>query len=190
MLKALIAIPLSLLLLGTSVPSGTVPGKFVGWNPNRPLTWKDFKGKPDKRSPAAALSHVGIPYSYKSNKEGNIVVNLRCVFDKSKSWVKPGKTARLLSHEQFHFNIGELHVRKMRKAIHGLSAKPIKTFDKRFKKVFDSYYKKYRAAQKAYDKETNHSINEAVQQSWERKTTAEFAKYADYKYATIVLKVN
>ena len=151
-----------------------------GTNNNRPLTWHDFKGRPDLNSSHDALTHWEINYILQNIrftgdtvKIGNFSVKLE--LNTGKSWTKPEKqTVRLLKHEQGHFDLGLICQREMLKQLHNtvfLKA----GFQDKIKNIFTSILQKYQALSNTYDAETNHSINQEAQDKWNNFFTQELA---------------
>ena len=152
----------------------------IKWNQNRPLTWEDFKGKPKQNSPYYAMTFSGISISsqYLNN---NLEVQIHCTFSPQASWVKKDKaTEQLLQHEQMHFNITELHARKMRKAIDKLSIEDPQEKMKAVEKLFNEIYQENSLMQAQYDKESNHSINSPKQLYWNKTILLELKKLNNY----------
>lgn len=142
----------------------------IDWRENRPLTWADFKGKPDRNSGAAAVTYWNTVYTYKVEFRDcvyDITFNIRNVFDAQSSWVlwKSINNEYLLGHEQLHFDINELFTRKL--------AIELKTmvYTSNFKNEIDSIYNANRAEcttmEAQYDTETKHSNNSNMQYRWE-----------------------
>ncbi|UJH92241.1 DUF922 domain-containing Zn-dependent protease [Antarcticibacterium sp. 1MA-6-2] len=92
------------------------------------------------------------------------------------------KSDYLLSHEQLHFDITELHARKLRKHLSHLS---IDQLSKKPKEVLNSFYtkvEKERAAmQLQYDRETKHSLNKEAEAKWQLFVKEELQKLEDYQ---------
>lgn len=84
----------------------------IYYTSSNPLTWNDFKGKPDNNSVAAAITASGFGYKadFKSSgTKSQLNIGIYCYFNKKSSWVKPGKTTDyILAHEQHHFDISFL----------------------------------------------------------------------------------
>lgn len=151
-----------------------------GTNTNRPLTWNDFKGRPDPNSSHDALTHWEINYSlqdihYKGDtvKIGSFSVKLE--LNTNKSWTKPEKqTARLLKHEQGHFDIGLICQRTMLKLLNNTVF--VKTgFQEKIQSIFSATLQQYQALSNTYDVETNHSINQEAQDKWNNFFAQELA---------------
>jgi hypothetical protein len=104
----------------TKMPAAEV----IFYNVQKPLTWLDFKGKPEQASPASAITASGFGYKADlKNKgtKGQLNVGIYCYFNKNNSWVKEGKAVDyILTHEQNHFNISfiaaSIFVEKMKAA--------------------------------------------------------------------------
>jgi hypothetical protein len=152
----------------------------IEWQNDRPLTWEDFKGEPDKESPYYALTYSGISLS--SHYEGEaLFVKVICTFSPNQSWVKKGKeTADLLLHEQMHFNITEIHARKIRQAISKLDKTTPKKIIKKVDELFNLYFKESKEMQSKYDRETDHSVNTNEQIKWNKLIKTELDKLNAY----------
>ena len=89
----------------------------IVWNNAQPLQWTDYKGSPSSSYHAYTHSNIGFSYAskiYRDRTELKFVVENK--FNPSRSWVRQSKrTASLLKHERLHFDISELHARKLRK---------------------------------------------------------------------------
>jgi hypothetical protein len=81
----------------------------IYYNFNKKLIWKDFKGKPEERSDAIAITFSGFGFlagMQSKNGKTNIAITVYCYFSKQNSWIKPGKeSAYALTHEQHHFDV-------------------------------------------------------------------------------------
>ncbi len=132
------------------------------------LTWKDFKGKVNKRSSYFASTSSG--YKYNAAFVGDSLrIVLPCMFYPGKSWVKKGKeTPSLLKHEQGHFDLTEIYTRKMRQEI-ASKKYHVKKVNIAITKVIKKYSKQLSLAQGKYDTQTNHSIIEKQQEKWNEK---------------------
>ncbi len=98
----------------------------MAWSPDYKLQWSDFQGTPNNNSDAAATTASGITFGYRlSETDGNITdftADVTAHFYPDKSWYKPEEVSNhILEHEQLHFDITELHARKLRQQISELS---------------------------------------------------------------------
>ena len=152
------------------------------------LTWKDFKGKVNKRSSYYASTSSG--YQYNAAFVGDSLrIVLPCMFYPEKSWVKKGKeTEALLKHEQGHFDLTEIYTRKMRREI---SSKKyaVKKVNKGIVKIIKKYSQQLNTAQKKYDSQTNHSVIEAEQQKWNKKIEGDLQSSELYSKPIFMVKV-
>jgi len=84
----------------------------------------------------------------------------------SRSWIRPSKkTDALLRHEQLHFNISELFMRKVLKELSNTRFSV--NFEKEIKSIVQKEKREREAMQSLYDNETQHSHNSIQQRKWE-----------------------
>ena len=105
------------------------------------LSWKDFKGKPDKKSPfdaETASERSGLAWKAKVTKSGGVwaaeatvnpsSLDLKASMNRGLSWVRKGKqSADLLRHEQGHFDIENVLVEKGEIAIKSVATGAVGT---------------------------------------------------------------
>ncbi|MEM0997362.1 MAG: DUF922 domain-containing protein [Bacteroidota bacterium] len=142
----------------------------IRWRKNRRLTWDDFRGRPDRRSPMDALTESGISFSWSCDYRG-FQHETYSMFVPDKSWVKEESDA-LLRHEQLHFDITELHARKIRKYF-GELRYPCRLGQRGINSAAQRLIRESSAMQQRYDRETNHSLREEEQVRWERYVARE-----------------
>ncbi|MDF2187556.1 DUF922 domain-containing protein [Paraflavitalea sp. CAU 1676] len=156
--------PIFTFLLATL--TGIGQANLIDWNSSRRLSWEDFKAAPDAASNNAALtsSSINVEFGY-DDEELQYTIN--CRFDKTKSWVRV-RNATILQHEQGHFDIAELHARKLNQALkaYRFNAKTVSTDVNR---IYDSVMVLHHSAQNEYDKETDFSRNKDKQVIWLKK---------------------
>jgi len=143
----------------------------IEWKEGQRLTWLDFKGTPKRLSPNEALTDSGMSIELKCDNNTSEVI-VKCFFDRSKSWTKDTESAYLLAHEQLHFDITELFVRKLRKQLSDIGNN-CRYLNDHVEKYYHQNYKEYVAYQDAYDRESNHSINKEKQAFWEQKVATD-----------------
>lgn len=146
--------------------TGIGQANLIDWSPARKLNWDDFKASPDAASSNAALtsSSINVEFGY-DDEELQYTIN--CRFDKTRSWVKI-RTAAILSHEQGHFDIAELHARKLNQALKAYRFNP-KTVSNDVNRIYDSVMVLHHTSQNEYDKETDFSRNKNKQVIWQKK---------------------
>jgi len=154
---------------------------LIDWNADRKLTWDDFKAKPDKNSPNAALTGTNIKFNFSYSSDKGFRFHISCQFDKNSSWGRI-KTDYILSHEQGHFDIAEIYARKLFKALKEYRPDVDKA-NKEVNKIYEKIMNELHDAQLQYDRETNFSINKPEQNRWLIKISDELKNseaYADY----------
>ena len=158
---------LALMLFSWVLCAQNLNGRIY-WSGDTDLGWKDFKGKPKNNHPFDAETNWAVEYSCALNGD-TLRFTLKCYFDMNGSWVKKGKgTEVLLNHERNHFDLGEVYARKMRKALLEYAYHRI-TIDKDVQTIYDKMFSECQSVQKQYDKETDHSKNQAKQDKWDTK---------------------
>ena len=155
----------------------------IVWSSDRKLTWDDFRARPQARSAAVALTASGITFGYSIQKRNNNIVDFEARisthFYPDKSWVvQDHANEHILRHEQLHFDITELHVRKLREAVSKLKAS--NTVTKQLDELHVLVNKQLREVQSNYDEQSNHSINVEAQKQWEAFVEDELQKLAEY----------
>ncbi len=162
-----------------TVAFAQMPANKMNWKENT-LSWKDFEGNPEGGSSFDASTNSGISYSWSlrsSEEKAEFLYKVDTFFYPELSWVKPGKNSPLLlAHEQLHFDITELHGRKLRKTM----AEFVPDLKSDIKKVLERIYQKNensrRQMQEKYDRETRHGQNEEAQEKWETFINSELDK--------------
>ncbi|EDP70386.1 hypothetical protein FBALC1_06503 [Flavobacteriales bacterium ALC-1] len=156
----------------------------ITWNASKKLTWADFKADPNLESNAAALTASGITFGYSVKTSGNRIIDfstsVEAHFYPNKSWyLKEKSDAYILKHEQLHFDITELYVRKFREQIDRLRVN--QNLKEQLNKLHVSVNEALNETQKRYDKQSNHSINTEMQKQWESFIEAELKTLDNYK---------
>jgi hypothetical protein len=154
---------------------------LIDWNASRKLTWEDFKGPIDAESKNAALTSSSINIEFGFDDEG-LEYSIKCSFNKQKSWVRVHNN-EVLAHEQGHFDLAELHARKLFKAMKGYKFNA-KSVSDDVNKIYDSLMNVHHAAQNLYDQETDYSRNKVKQEEWQKKIADDLKalqQFASYK---------
>ncbi|WP_426430900.1 DUF922 domain-containing protein [Winogradskyella sp. HB-48] len=156
----------------------------ITWNDTRKLTWEDFKGSPNSNSDAVALTASGITFGYSVKTTGKRIIgystSVQAHFYPNKSWYLTEKADNyILAHEQLHFDITELYVRKFRQQLERLVVNQnIKT---QMNQIHVAINEALDKTQKTYDEQTNHSINVEAQNYWGNYIKEELKKLEKYK---------
>lgn len=149
------------------------PPTEIAWSLNRPLTWEDFRATP----PPAGEEQAKTVYllSYESRCRGlDFTVDVTAIMLPLQSWVKAfvratvAGSARVLRHEQTHFNLTEVHARRMRRYFKELY-NPCGLPDERLREAVDRFVKEEAEAQGRYDKETQYGRNDVAQGRWDQE---------------------
>lgn len=158
-----------------SEDGGGLTGREIKWKSNQRLSWDDFKGKPDRFTYMDAVTESGIVFNWSCDWSG-FHTEVFAMFDPGKSWVKRSSaSAYLLEHEQAHFDITEIHARKLRKRLSELS-NPCRMGSRGIQSIADKVYKESAAMQNLYDEETYHSKNRKKQAEWLKKISSELKR--------------
>lgn len=159
------------------------------WNENKRLTYDDFKGP----VPADKLDHKAITFSMIEIKfdqtAESVKANVFSYFQRDLSWMRNDwKNDYTLRHEQGHFDITEIHARKVRKKLSGMKISR-KNGKEKINKACKKLVKQHHKAQEKYDNATSYSIREKNQKEWSAKIAKELKKLDAYKNSTVELKL-
>ena len=140
--------------------------EMIPWRNQRKLSWDDFLSSPQKQGDAVASTSTSLGISYQV-KNGELSYTITCHFSKRKSWGLL-KTEYILAHEQAHFDITELHARKLYEALYHYEYNP-DSFKKDIAAIYERIVKEKEGMQGAYDSETDHSRKKRLQYDWLEK---------------------
>ncbi len=153
------------------------------WSETRKLNWGDFKGTPNLGDDYVASTNSGISFSYSiGSRNGEFIFDYTVLsnFYPEQSWYKPeAASVYILKHEQTHFDISELHARKLRKKLAAIAV------GENIKAEVDQLYseteRERRAMQKAFDKESDHSKIKDGEYKWRNYIATELQNYDGWK---------
>jgi predicted secreted Zn-dependent protease len=152
---------------------------LIDWKADYKLNWGDFKARPDANSPNAALTSTAIKFDFSYN-DGNLKFHTRCQFDKSISWGRV-KNDYILSHEQGHFDITEIHARKLNKALKEYTVDNANNVSRDLNKIYEKTMRELHNMQTAYDAATDFSINHDKQNEWLKKISDELKELKNFE---------
>jgi hypothetical protein len=160
------------------------PAASILWSVNRPLTWADYQARPPARHDVSALTSYAL--SFDNNCDGG-TYHFRIVtaFLQDKSWVDPGVLVNAtvsqwtLQHEQTHFDLSELHARKMRKAIRTI-ADPCRMTEDQRRALIAPFVAEDRDTQHRYDRETSNGQDRRWQSEWIRNVSTQLEALRQY----------
>jgi len=172
--------PLFILLI--AIPSLFVFGKRIPWSQSRKLTNHDYKAVDPHKSKSAygALTHHKISISY-TISAGSIEYEVTEYFVPDSSWMKlytgPKITpqekdinhyqaTRGLSHEQGHFDLGEIYARRLSAALTHYGRK---SNEDQLADTINTLLKEMARVENTYDRETLHSQDSLAQDHWNHK---------------------
>jgi len=149
------------------------------------LSWNDFLVRPasEYNSKFAASVSTGLDFKWDyniDNAQQNFTYKVRACLYPASSWVfEHKKDSSLLAHEQLHYDITELHARKLRKLVSGykLGRNIRKDLKVIYRRVEASRYK----MQSDYDRESVHSKEKEKQHLWDVKIDSLLKVYKVYK---------
>ncbi|APU69310.1 DUF922 domain-containing protein [Christiangramia flava] len=157
----------------------------ISWSQNRPITWSDFRGAPEENSPYSANVNSGIGYSWSystASGEPILVFEVSCSFYPELSWRKATITDAdyLLEHERAHFDISELHARKLQQALENYEIGRTVRLDLR--RIYQKIESERVAMQERFDKETSHSENRNKELEWQVYIDRELEKLKSFQH--------
>jgi hypothetical protein len=146
------------------------------WSAGRRLRWNDFRGRPPADGEEVAKTAYALFYVWKCGRDA-FDFRVIAAFRPRQSWVKAvvlkdtalGRSA--LGHEQTHFDIAEVHARRMRRYFGALADACRKT-DRELTDLARRLIQAEKAEQQRYDAETDHGLRSDQQGAW----TAEVAR--------------
>ena len=148
------------------------------WESGVKLAWKDFKGIPreDRGSiKAETYGEIVTVDSYFEDEIPKFKVN--CFFLKDKSWTITNNPLSL-QHEQIHFDIFEVHTRKIRKAFDSLNQNKIKDL-KIYETKFNEIFSKNSSINDRFDDDVQ--LHRERQVKWITKIHLELKNLKDYE---------
>ena len=183
---SLIAFLLSFAIGSLTAQESTDDSNRIYWNNWYKLEWSDFQASPKEETTVAALSSIGLPYSYSTDGEGVLNLTINVCFIKNESWSKPAEqNDLLLQHEQIHFDIAELHRRMIVKAI--LEANFTKeNYKEKLNEIINQIWRRdYKLMQRRYDKDTNFSNVIKEQINWNKYVSQQLRNLKDFNYTEV-----
>ncbi|WP_024773125.1 DUF922 domain-containing protein [Aquimarina macrocephali] len=157
---------------------------LILWQKDRKLTWDDFKGIKHQPKDVHLIHQVaacGIEFKesfFQKTPEDLPVVDVKLYFNKYRGWTITNDI-KILEHEQIHFDIAELHTRKIRKKVFDLKTKEILNIYE-YVNIVDSIFKECDTYQDKYDDEV--LLNHDRQQEWKHLIYKELEELKEYEY--------
>jgi Bacterial protein of unknown function (DUF922) len=171
--------------------------QVIEWSSARQLSKDDFKGRVSPNAPNASLSWLNIDASWEC-EAGELFATARATFDPTRSWwrgaqgniwegagertsgvsrthveARRGMVQRdmqLLEHEQLHFDLTEIAVRRIRKRFVELkNACDDPDGREELRHTIAEVDRELQEEQARYDRETSHGTNAVAQDQWKRR---------------------
>ena len=142
------------------------------WSAARRLRWSDFRAQPPGRGEEGAKTGYALFYAWKCRGEA-FEFRVIAAFRPRQSWVKTvivndsAQSRSALGHEQTHFDLAEMHARRMRRSFNALPDACRKT-DRELTALARQLLQEEKAEQRRYDAETGHGLRAAEQATWSR----------------------
>ena len=153
-------------------------GDTLFYNTGRKLVWPDFKGRPDNKSIAAAVTSSGFGYTCMmkaKNRVMSINISVYCFYDKVQSWVKSGMASDYaLLHEQHHFDIAYIATCLFINRLKTTTFK-MENYAGKLNKIYDECYDEMEKMQNDYDCQTKNGQLKNIQREWNNKIDGQLA---------------
>ena len=182
-MKSLAVLALTLATIGAgSAQTNTSKLQPIPWSASRHLTWADYLGAPDFSTDAAAMTVYLIGYSTECTGD-RLSFSVTTTFQPDRSWVRSSvlestvRATRLLEHEQLHFDLSELHARKIRQWLAGLS-KACSMTRGELEKLVTNRVRDITSTQLEYDRDTDFGLDARAQAKWSADTAKALDKMA------------
>lgn len=155
----------------------------IQWSEDRKLTWADFKGAPNGSQEFVASTNSGVSFSFSYSERNGVTkvdYEIYSNFYPNLSWYRPEKVSDyILAHEQLHFDISELHARKIRKEFSDIPR------DRDFKEKAEAIYNRMegerRSMQRQYDFDSDHSNIDEEEYRWRSYVAEQLKVYDNWK---------
>lgn len=154
----------------------------IEWKEDRPLTWADFKADPPEDDPFTANTNSGISYSWTystSTGRPDLRYEVHTYFYPELSWAREQEeNDYILAHEQLHFDISELHARKLRKELKEYEIG--RNIRRDLKIIYNRIENEREAMEEAYDTESDHSKNREAELRWRKMVAKKLSELQQY----------
>jgi uncharacterized protein DUF922 len=157
----------------------------LGWSATRRLSWSDFQGIAPTRADASALTAYSLFHGATCTGKA-FEFRVIAAFLPRQSWVLPAVLAnpttsgRTLRHEQTHFDLVEVHARRMRRYFAELFEPCMKTAEE-LGVLAQRFVREEAAAQRKYDEETNHGRVTRKQAEWDAEVGRQLASLGKFQ---------
>ena len=142
------------------------------WASDRLLTWTDFRGTSPHDGVEGALTGYSLLFGVSCTGSA-FAYEVSAVFLPHQSWVKPivladpDERRYTLRHEQTHFDLTEVHARRVRKLLREVYD-PCRTGHDSVRTGPERVIAAEADVQRRYDDETRHGLDRVRQRSWDQ----------------------
>ena len=155
----------------------------IPWSATERLTWTDFRGAPNSSGEYVASTNSGISFGFsysERNGVGKVDITIVSNFYPDLSWYRPDTVSEyILAHEQTHFDITEIHARKLRKRLSTLPHN--REYKDKASTIYNAIEAERRAMQRKYDGETDHSNAKEMEYKWREFVKQQLIDYNNWK---------
>lgn len=176
------------------IPDASIYEKGFNWNANRKLKTKDFKAELEAAAASGGeenqrrnvYAHIDVRYQYgKPRQGGNGFVLIETYFDcQSSYFTNTTDSFQVLENEQMHFDIAELHSRKLCKAFREETA-TTSQFEQNHGSIYKRVLGEWDAMRKKYDAEIQ--ADPSRHSEWKSLVSRQLSELGDYEYKSIQL---
>lgn len=143
----------------------------VYYQKGRSLSFNDFQAKPPQNNGFQAAIFPSFGYNMQRELRAGIIqiqLTIKVYMVKSASWAFPIiKSTYSLNHEQRHFDLVKLISERFKAKLLSEKLNP-DNYEGIISYEYHEFYREMNRLQQQYDKETNHGINKAKQDEWNR----------------------
>ncbi|MGV3639108.1 MAG: hypothetical protein ACO1NZ_01240 [Adhaeribacter sp.] len=146
------------------------------YHPGRPLRWEDFRANP-RPGPYAAAVFPSFSYEGHSRVVDGILhldLTMKVFVVRDASWVRAGRDAVTLNHEQRHFDLVKLVAERFKDQARSAPL-TVADYNSLLQYQFLESWREMTALQEQYDRETRHGLDQAAQQRWNQQIDRDLA---------------
>ena len=159
----------------------------ISWSAGRPLTWEDFRGTPPATpGDEGARTAYSLFHGARCTGQRFEFVVIAAMLPRS-SWVtanvlrNAALSARSLRHEQTHFDLSEVHARRMRRHFHELLS-PCRRSETELNALAERFTRDEAQAQRNYDDDTNYGRNPGKQTEWNDEAARQIVLLKEFAF--------
>ena len=152
------------------------------YNPSRPLRWEDFRAQARGSNYSAAV-FPSFAYEGATKVVNGIIhidLTMKVFVVRDASWVRAGRDAYSLNHEQRHFDIVKLIAERFKKQVQPENL-TVTDYNSLIQYQFLESWREMTALQEQYDRETRHGLDQAAQQRWNQQIDQDLLRYGAKK---------